>query len=94
MWRAIRFGQDAELLDLEAGGSYPGASAAERLLSWTEPMRRELGISVDPPGPNGAQRQRAWLAEGQTLEQVYARCVEESRATYAHGFASAGEVNR
>jgi carboxylate-amine ligase len=94
MWRAIRFGQDGELLDLEAGGSYPAAGAAERLLQWTEPMRSELGIMVEPPGPNGAQRQRAWLAEGLTLEQAYARSVEETRATYAHGFASAAEVNR
>ena len=34
MWRAIRYGLDGELLDLERGEPYPAAETLERLLSW------------------------------------------------------------
>jgi carboxylate-amine ligase len=94
MWRAIRFGQDGELLDLDSARPYPARGAAERLLAWTEPVRTELALEPELPALNGSQRQRAWLGEGMTLEQVYARSVGETRATYADGVASAAEVNR
>jgi carboxylate-amine ligase len=92
MWRAIRHGQDGELLDLESGLAYPAAAAAERLLAWTEPARSELGIEVDLPAMNGAQRQRARLAEGMPMEQAFAIAVAETRDTYAHGIAPAAEI--
>ena len=44
VWRAIRYGLDGELLDLEQRTAYPAAAALERLLEWTAPVRAELGI--------------------------------------------------
>src|SRR5580704_18738782 len=44
MWRAIRFGLDGRLIDLERGEEYPARAAIERLLAWTAPVRAELGI--------------------------------------------------
>ena len=49
MWRALRYGLDGELLDLERREPYPAAAALDRLLAWTAPMRAELGIDVALP---------------------------------------------
>ncbi len=83
MWRAIRYGLDGELLDLERAEAYPARAAVDRLLEWTEPVRRELGLTVELPSTNGAQRQRALLAQGMTLTEAYEATVEATRATYA-----------
>jgi carboxylate-amine ligase len=88
MWRAIRFGLDGELLDLDSGEPYPARAAIERLLDWSEPVRAELGLEVELPALNGAQRQRAQLQEGGSLAEVYAAAVEQARATYAQGVAA------
>ena len=58
LWRAMRYGLDGELLDLERGEPYPAAEALDRLLEWSAPARAELGIEVALPALNGAQRQR------------------------------------
>jgi carboxylate-amine ligase len=92
-WRAIRYGLDGELLELESGEAYPARAAIERLLRWTEPMRGELGLQIEFPAANGAQRQRALLAQGLTLPEVYAATVEDTRATYAASAESTVEVN-
>ena len=83
LWRATRYGLDGELLDLENGEPYPAAGALDRLLSWTAPARAELGIEVNLPGLNGAQRQRRLLESGASLAEVYAAAVAETRDTYA-----------
>jgi carboxylate-amine ligase len=77
MWRAIRFGQDGRLLDLEAPdiAEYDASEALERLVAWT-------GADVILPELNGAQRQRRMLAAGATPAEVYAACVRETLATY------------
>jgi carboxylate-amine ligase len=85
MWRAIRYGLDGDLLELTTGEAYPSRAAIERLLGWTEPARAELGLDVELPALNGAQRQRAQLQAGASLAEVYASSVEETRATYAQG---------
>ena len=59
MWRAIRYGLDGRLIDLDRGEEYPAREAIERLLAWTAPVRAELGIEPSFPERNGAQRQRA-----------------------------------
>jgi carboxylate-amine ligase len=58
MWRAIRYGLDGRLIDLERGEEYPAREAIERLAAWTAPVRAELGIEPAFPERNGAQRQR------------------------------------
>jgi carboxylate-amine ligase len=83
MWRAIRHGQEGEMLDLVSGEPYPAASALERLLQWTAPVRAELGIEVALPQFNGAQRQRRMHVEGMSLAEVYAVTVGQARDTYA-----------
>jgi glutamate---cysteine ligase / carboxylate-amine ligase len=83
VWRALRYGLDGDLLDLERLEPYPGATAAERLLDWTAPMRGELGIEIALPSLNGAQRQRRMLESGMSLEEVYASVQAETRDTYS-----------
>jgi carboxylate-amine ligase len=77
LWRAIRFGLDGRLLDLESPRieEYPAAEAVERLAAWA-------GVSVDLPELNGAQRQRRMLDAGASPAEVYAECVRETTATY------------
>jgi glutamate---cysteine ligase / carboxylate-amine ligase len=90
-WRAIRYGLDGELLDLDRGEPYPAAEALDRLLAWSAPMRGELGIDVALPALNGAQRQRRMTESGMGLAEAYAAIVAETRDTYA---ASAAQVTR
>jgi carboxylate-amine ligase len=83
VWRALRYGLDEELIDLEAEQTYPASEALDRLLAWTAPVRAELGIEVTLPPRNGAQRQRRMLESGIGLAEVYAATVAETRETYA-----------
>jgi glutamate---cysteine ligase / carboxylate-amine ligase len=82
MWRAIRFGQDGRLIDLERAQEYPAAGAVERLAAWTAPVRGELGIDLSFPRHNGAQRQRRMIDAGASPQEVYAASVAETNATY------------
>jgi carboxylate-amine ligase len=83
MWRALRYGLDGELLDLETREPYPAATAIDRLLTWTEPVRAELGIEVALPSHNGAQRQRRLLQSGISLGETYAATQAQTRETYS-----------
>jgi glutamate---cysteine ligase / carboxylate-amine ligase len=87
MWRAIRFGLDGHLIDLQRGVEHPAREAIELLLAWTAPMRAELGIDPVFPERNGAQRQRRMIEAGATREEVYAASVQETRDTYAEEVA-------
>jgi glutamate---cysteine ligase / carboxylate-amine ligase len=82
-WRAIRFGLDGKLIDLDRREEYPAEAALERLLAWTEPARAALGIDPRLPEANGAQRQKRALAEGASMEDVYAAEVALTQRTYA-----------
>ena len=78
MWRAIRYGLDGRLLDLEAPviEEYAAAEAVDRLCAWA-------GIDrVGLPENNGAQRQRRMLDAGASAAEVYAQCVRETQSTY------------
>ena len=83
VWRALRYGLDGELLDLDRRRPYPGAEALERLLSWTAPVRIELGLDLSLPALNGAQRQRRMLDSGMSLAEIYAATVMQTRETYS-----------
>jgi carboxylate-amine ligase len=83
MWRAIRFGLDGRLIDLDAAEEYPARAAIERLGAWTAPVREELSIDLAFPERNGAQRQRRMIDEGATREEIYAASVHETRASYS-----------
>jgi glutamate---cysteine ligase / carboxylate-amine ligase len=83
LWRAIRHGMDGRMIDFDARAELPAAAAVERLLAWTEPVRLEHGLDVLLPDRNGAQRQRALIAEGVPMREVFAETVRETRETYA-----------
>ena len=82
-WRAIRYGLDGRLIDLDRGEEFPAAATADRLLSWTAPARAALGIEPELPPENGAQRQRRAVAGGGSPQEVFAAEVEEAQRTYA-----------
>ena len=83
LWRALRYGLDGRLIDLERGEEFPAAAACDRLLRWTAPARAALGIEPALPALNGAQRQRRALAEGVAMEEIFAAEVGETQRTYA-----------
>jgi glutamate---cysteine ligase / carboxylate-amine ligase len=87
MWRAIRFGLDGRLVDLEQGREYPAREVIERLADWTAPVRAEMHIDLVFPERNGAQRQRAMIEAGATREEVFAATVRETTQTYAQEVA-------
>jgi carboxylate-amine ligase len=82
-WRAIRNGLDGKLIDLDRGEEYPARAALDRLLAWSAPARGVLGIDPVLPEQNGAQRQKRALAEGATMEDIYAAEVALTQRTYA-----------
>jgi carboxylate-amine ligase len=82
LWRAIRHGMDGRMIDLEARAEVATAAMVERVLEWTRPARESLGIEVELPAENGAQRSRRALAEGSTLEEIYRQTVDETQSTY------------
>jgi carboxylate-amine ligase len=83
VWRAIRYGMDGEMIDFRGRRLVPTRQVVEELLQWTEPARAALGIEVELPEENGAQRARRMLAEGASIEEIYRRSVAETRDTYA-----------
>jgi glutamate---cysteine ligase / carboxylate-amine ligase len=83
MWRAIRYGLDGRMIDLDRGEEFPSAAIADRLLAWSAPARAGLGIDPELPSENGAQRQRRALAEGASIQEAFGAEVEETQRTYA-----------
>jgi carboxylate-amine ligase len=88
-WRAIRFGLDGDLIDLGTLREVPARAAIDGLLDWTAPVRAELALDEPAlPEQNGAQRQRASLQEGASMQEVFARTVQETQQTYAQEAAA------
>jgi carboxylate-amine ligase len=83
LWRAIRYGLDGEMLDFERRRTVPTRQVAEELIEWTAPARHRLGLEVEVPDENGAQRARRRLSEGAPIEEIFRSTVEETRRTYA-----------
>lgn len=83
MWRAIRFGLDGRLIDLDRGEECAARESIERLLAWTAPVRAELGLEPSFPEHNGAQRQRGLIETGHAMEEIFATLVRETQQTYA-----------
>ncbi len=82
LWRAIRYGMSGRLIDFRRGVEVEAAAALEGLLAWTEPARAQLGIEVDLPARNGAQRARHGLDAGVAIEDIYRDAVAETKRTY------------
>ena len=77
MWRALRFGLDGRLLELEGPRieEFAAGETLERLCAWA-------GVDVAMPALNGAQRQRRAIDAGASPAEVYAECVRETLKTY------------
>ena len=83
LWRAIRYGLDGRMIDLERGEEFLAAALPDRLLAWTAPARGALGIDPALPERNGAQRQRDALEGGASIQEAFAAEVATTQATYA-----------
>ena len=83
LWRAIRYGLDGRMVDLERREEFSAAELPDRLLSWTAPARAALGIEPALPARNGAQRQRRELENGASMSEVFAAEVAATQRSYA-----------
>jgi glutamate---cysteine ligase / carboxylate-amine ligase len=80
MWRAIRYGMEGKMIDLERREEFEARAIPERLLTWTAPAREHMRIDPALPEETGVQRQRragdmraAFAAEVDLTHQTYAR---------------------
>ncbi len=83
LWRAIRHGLSGKLIDFRRGVEVEAREMLESVLAWAEPARAQLGIDLQLPERNGAQRDRAALEEGASIEDIYRDAVAETRRTYS-----------
>jgi glutamate---cysteine ligase / carboxylate-amine ligase len=91
LWRAIRYGMSGRQIDFRRGVEIEAREALEGVLAWTEPARSQLGIDVELPARNGAQRAREALEAGASIEGIYRDAVAETKDTYA-GAGQAAET--
>jgi glutamate---cysteine ligase / carboxylate-amine ligase len=82
-WRAIRYGLDGRMIDIERAEEYAAAALGDRLLAWTAPARAALGIDVTLPSENGAQRQRRAAEAGASIEGAFMAEVSATQRSYA-----------
>jgi carboxylate-amine ligase len=77
LWRAIRYGKSAELLDFDRMEAVPARQRLEELIDWVQPVADEIGVTpfLAIPEQNAAERQIARAAEGATLREIYAEQV-------------------
>jgi carboxylate-amine ligase len=82
LWRAIRHGMSGRQIDFRAETEVEARAALDRLLTRTEPARSQLGLEIDLPEQNGAQRAREALDAGTSIEDIFRDAVAETRRTY------------
>ena len=82
LWRAIRYGMDGLQIDFRRRQEVSARASLEQVLEWTTPARKHLGIEVDFPDRNGAQRARAQFEEGRPIERIYRESIEDTARTY------------
>jgi carboxylate-amine ligase len=82
LWRAIRHGMSGRQIDFRRGAEVEAPAALEALLAWCGPARSGLGIEVELPARNGAQRAREALDAGVAIEDIYRDAVAETKRTY------------
>ena len=82
LWRAIRHGLSGKQIDFRRGVEVEAREALDSIIAWTEPARSQLGIEIDLPERNGAQRAREALASGTSIKDIYRDTVAETKRTY------------
>ena len=81
LWRAIRWGLDGEMVDFRNDARVvPTRRLLEEIVGWTAPARAQLGLELELPERNGAQRARGAVAEGRPIEEIYRHAVDETQA--------------
>lgn len=83
LWRAIRYGLDGRMIDFRGRREIETRQMLEEVLEWTSPVCDDLGIEIDLPELNGAQRMRADFEAGKSIEEIYRSAVAETASTYA-----------
>jgi carboxylate-amine ligase len=92
LWRAIRYGAGGRMIDFRRGTVVETREMLESVLAWTEPARSQLGIEVQLPDRNGAQRAREALEAGVAIEDIYRDAVAETNRTYTGAEKEATEA--
>ncbi len=82
-WRAIRYGMDGEMIDFNSGKVAPTREVLERTVEWARPAAEEMGIAIDLPKMNGAQRARQALEGGASLEEILRSSVAMTAETFS-----------
>jgi carboxylate-amine ligase len=82
-WRAIRYGMDGEMIDFNSGKVVPTREVLERTVEWARPAAEEMGIAIDLPKMNGAQRARQALEGGASLEEILRSSVAMTAETFS-----------
>ena len=82
-WRAIRYGMDGEMIDFDTGEVVSTRSVLEQTIEWSSPAAEAMGISIDLPAVNGAQRAREALEGGKSLEEILRFSVDLTASTYS-----------
>ena len=82
-WRAIRYGLDGRMIDIERLEEFPSGALPDRVMAWTAPARAALGIDVSLPSRNGAQRQRDLFERVGDVREVYSAEVLATQRSYA-----------
>lgn len=82
LWRAIRYGMDGKMIDFRGRREIEARQMLEEVLQWAAPARSGLGIEVELPELNGAQRMRKSFEGGATIEEIYRRAVGETARTF------------
>jgi len=82
LWRAIRYGMDGEMIDFVRRAEIPTRAAIERVVEWTAPARKALGIDTAIPDANGAERAYRALGAGSSIEEIYRESMAETQRTY------------
>lgn len=83
LWRAIRYGMDGKMIDFRGRREIETRQLLEEVIEWTGPARHKLGIEVELPDLNGAQRMRLDLESGKPIEEIYRETVAETARSYA-----------
>ena len=90
MWRAIRWGMDGKLIDLDRGEAVPARARLEQILEDVAEISRELGIEphLRPlEGPSPSQRYIAMLEDGATPRELWPAVVARTHESAAEWLA-------
>ncbi len=99
LWRALRYGIEGELIDLDRLEERPATRAVEALLEWSEPVHARLGLEpflASIPGTlaagNGATRTMRRMEELEDVTAVHREIVDRTRRSAEEALELVGEL--